>query len=59
MRVSTSEALPFLTNASGAYVNDNGSQISFSVNGAGTYTGALRGGFRFAAVELITTGSVT
>ncbi|SDZ67723.1 alpha-L-rhamnosidase [Asanoa ishikariensis] len=59
VRVSTSEALPFLTNSSGAYVNDNGSQITFSVNGARTYTGALRGGFRFAAVELTTAGSVT
>jgi hypothetical protein len=60
VRVATGEALPFLTAGSnGAYNSDNGSAVTFSVNGARTYTGALRGGFRFAAVQLTTVGSVT
>jgi hypothetical protein len=60
LRVATSEALPFLTTGSnGGYNNDNGSAISFTVNGARTYTGSLRGGFRFAAFQLTTSGSVT
>ena len=59
VRISTSEALGFLTNSSGAFVNDNGSQINFTVTGAQKYTGGLRGGFRFAAVELRTAGSVS
>jgi hypothetical protein len=59
VRVSTSEALPFLTDSSGGYVNDSGAQISFSVTGPRTYTGGLRGGFRFAAIELRTAGTVT
>jgi hypothetical protein len=59
VRISTSEALPFLTNSSGAFVNDHGSQINLTVTGAQTYTGGLRGGFRFAAIELRTAGSVT
>ncbi|MEU6799032.1 hypothetical protein ABZ907_45700 [Nonomuraea wenchangensis] len=58
VRVSTSEALGFLTNASGAFVNDNGAQINLTVTGPRTYTGALRGGFRFAAIELRTAGTV-
>ncbi|MFC4063559.1 alpha-L-rhamnosidase-related protein [Actinoplanes subglobosus] len=60
LRVATSEALPFLTvGSNGVYNNDNGSPVSFAVNGARTYTGALRGGFRFAAIQLTTPGSVT
>jgi hypothetical protein len=59
IRISTSEALQFLTNSSGAFVNDNGSQINLSVTGARTYTGGLRGGFRFAAIELRTVGTVS
>ncbi|MFI5894528.1 alpha-L-rhamnosidase C-terminal domain-containing protein [Actinoplanes sp. NPDC051513] len=59
VRVATSEALPYLTASNGIYNNDNGSPVTFSVNGARTYTGALRGGFRFAAVQLTTAGSVT
>jgi hypothetical protein len=59
LRIATSEALPYLTASGGVYNNDNGSPVTFSVNGARTYTGALRGGFRFAAVQLTTPGSVT
>jgi hypothetical protein len=59
VRVSTSEALQFLTNSSGAFVNDNGSQINFTVTGPQRYTGGLRGGFRFAAIELRTAGTVS
>ena len=59
VRISTSEALQFLTNGSGAFVNDNGSQINLTVTGAQTYTGGLRGGFRFAAIELRTAGTVS
>jgi hypothetical protein len=58
VRISTSEALPFLTNSSGAFVNDNGAQINFTVRAAQRYTGGLRGGFRFAAIELRTAGTV-
>ena len=43
----------------GIYVNDNGAQITFTVTGPQTYTGGLRGGFRFAAIELRTPGTVT
>ena len=43
----------------GTYVNDNGAQINFTVNSAQTYTGGLRGGFRFAAIELRSAGTVT
>ena len=59
IRVSTSEALRFLTNSSGAFTNDNGSQINLSVTGPQRYTGGLRGGFRFAAIELRTAGTVS
>jgi hypothetical protein len=60
IRISTSEALTFLTNSSGAFQNDSGgSQINFSLNGARTYTGTTRGGFRFMAIELTTTGTVS
>nr|BFE74046.1 hypothetical protein GCM10020092_073470 [Actinoplanes digitatis] len=60
VRVATSEALPFLTAGSGGvYNSDNGSAVTFSVNGARTYTGALRGGFRFAALQLTTASNVT
>lgn len=58
VRISTSEALPFLTTSSGAFTNDSGSQINFTVNAAQRYTGGLRGGFRFAAIELRTAGTV-
>jgi len=58
VRISTSEALPFLTTSSGAFTNDNGSQISLTVGPAQRYTGGLRGGFRFAAIELRTAGTV-
>jgi len=43
----------------GTYVNDNGSQINFTINSAQMYTGGLRGGFRFEAIELRTPGTVT
>jgi hypothetical protein len=43
----------------GTYVNDNGTQISFTVTGPDTYTGGLRGGFRFEAIELRSAGTVT
>jgi hypothetical protein len=60
LRITTSEALPFLTaNSSGIYNNDNGSPITLAVTGARTYTGGLRGGFRFMAVQLTTPGTVT
>jgi len=60
VRVATSEALPFLTvGGNGLYNNDNGAAISLTVTGARTYTGALRGGFRFAAIQLTTPGTVT
>jgi hypothetical protein len=59
IRISTSEALRFLTNSSGAFVNDSGSQINLTVTGAQRYTGSLRGGFRFAAIELRTAGTVS
>jgi len=58
--VATSEALGFLTRpANGLYANDNGSPITFSVTGPRSYTGGLRGGFRFAAVQLSSPGTVT
>lgn len=59
---------PALTNAhaagttvsgTGTYVNDNGAQINLTVTTPQTYTGGLRGGFRFAAIELRTAGTVT
>nr|MDT0661938.1 alpha-L-rhamnosidase C-terminal domain-containing protein [Micromonospora sp. DSM 115978] len=60
MRITSSEALPFLTaNSGGTYNNDNGSPITLNVTGARTYTGGLRGGFRFLAVQLTTPGTVT
>ena len=58
---------PALTNAHplgatvtgiGTYANDNGAQINLSVSGPQTYTGGLRGGFRFASIELTTPGTV-
>jgi hypothetical protein len=58
--VATSEALPFLTRGTnGLYGNDSGSVINFSVTGPRTYTGGLRGGFRFAAIQLSTPGTLT
>ena len=58
VRISTSEALSFLTTSSGAFTNDNGSQINLTVGPARRYVGGLRGGFRFAAIELRTAGTV-
>jgi hypothetical protein len=58
VRVSTSEALSFLTTSGGAFTNDNGAQINFTVGPAQRYTGGLRGGFRFAVIELRTAGTV-
>ncbi|MFC0552638.1 alpha-L-rhamnosidase C-terminal domain-containing protein [Planotetraspora thailandica] len=43
----------------GTYANDNGSQINFSITTPQTYTGGLRGGFRFASIALTTPGTVT
>jgi hypothetical protein len=43
----------------GTYVNDNGPQINLTVTDPQTYTGGLRGGFRFEAIELRTPGTVT
>jgi hypothetical protein len=58
--VATSEALPFLSRGTnGLYSNDNGSAISFSVTGPRSYTGGLRGGFRFAAIQLSSPGTLT
>lgn len=43
----------------GTYVNDNGGQINFNnIASPNTYTGGLRGGFRFAAIELRTPGTI-
>ncbi len=42
----------------GTYANDNGAQITFSVTGAQTYTGGLRGGYRFESIELTTPGTL-
>jgi hypothetical protein len=43
----------------GAYTNDNGRQINFNnISSPDTYTGGLRGGFRFEAIELRTPGTV-
>ncbi|GIH02279.1 hypothetical protein Rhe02_03460 [Rhizocola hellebori] len=43
----------------GTYVNDNGAQINLSITTPQTYTGGLRGGFRFESIELTTPGTVT
>jgi len=43
----------------GTYVNDNGTQINLTIAGPDTYTGGLRGGFRFEAIELRSAGTVT
>jgi hypothetical protein len=43
----------------GTYVNDNGTQINLTVVGPDAYTGGLRGGFRFEAIELRSAGTVT
>ncbi len=58
VRIYTSEALPFLLSGT-TYSNDNGSVISLSVSSARTYTGSLRGGFRFMAIELSSGSSVS
>ncbi len=43
----------------GAYTNDNGRQINFDdIETPDTYTGGLRGGFRFEAIELRTPGTI-
>jgi len=43
----------------GTYVNDNGAQINVTIAGPDTYTGGLRGGFRFESIELRSPGTVT
>jgi hypothetical protein len=58
INIYTSESYAFLKNGSN-YQNDHGSAISLSLNGARTYTGSLRGGFRFMAIRLSTSGSVS
>jgi hypothetical protein len=55
--IYTSEAYSWIKNGSN-YKNDHGSAITLSVNGANTYTGGLRGGFRFMAIRLSTSGTV-
>jgi hypothetical protein len=42
----------------GTYANDNGAQLNLTVTDPLTYTGGLRGGFRFEAIELRTPGTV-
>lgn len=43
----------------GTYTNDNGRQINFDdISSPDTYTGGLRGGFRFEAIELRTPGTI-
>ncbi|SNT65472.1 alpha-L-rhamnosidase [Asanoa hainanensis] len=42
----------------GTYANDNGAQINLTVTDPQTYTGGLRGGYRFEAIELRTPGTV-
>jgi len=43
----------------GTYTNDNGGQINFNdIETPDTYTGGLRGGFRFEAIELRTPGTI-
>ena len=56
--IYTSESYAFLKSGT-SYVNDNGSPISLSVSRAGTYTGSLRGGFRFMAIRLSSGSSVS
>lgn len=58
INIYTSESLTYLRNGS-SFQNDNGSTISFLLNGARTYTGALHGGFRFMAIQLSTSGTVS
>jgi len=43
----------------GTYANDNGAQINLTVTTPQTYTGGLRGGFRYQTIELTTPGTVT
>jgi hypothetical protein len=43
----------------GTYTNDNGAPINLTVTGPQTYTGGLRGGFRFQSIELTTPGTLT
>jgi hypothetical protein len=50
--VATSEALPFLTRPRTACTTTTTARDHFSVTGPRTYTGGLRGGFRFAAIQL-------
>lgn len=58
INIYTSESLTYLKNGS-SFQNDNGSTISFSLTGAKTYTGSLRGGFRFMAIQLASSGTVS
>lgn len=57
--LSSGHAAGATVTGTGTYVNDNGAQINLTVTTPQTYTGSLRGGFRFAAIELRTPGTVT
>jgi hypothetical protein len=57
--LSSSHAAGTTVTGLGAYVNDNGNQINFNnISSPDAYTGGLRGGFRFEAIELRTPGTV-
>jgi hypothetical protein len=57
--LTTAHAAGETISSVGTYVNDNGTQINLTVAGPATYTGGLRGGFRFEAIELRSAGTVT
>ena len=57
--LTTDHAAGSTVSGTGRYVNDSGGQINFTVDEPGTYTGNLRGGFRFLAIELRSPGTVT
>jgi hypothetical protein len=57
INIYTSEAYSWGKSGS-TYKNDHGSALTLSVNGANTYNGGLRGGFRFMAIRLATSGTV-
>lgn len=57
--LSSSHAAGVPVSGLGTYTNDNGRQINFdNISSPGTYTGSLRGGFRYEAIELRTPGTV-
>ncbi len=57
--LSDSHAAGATVTGVGTYTNDNGSQINFNnIGSADTYTGGLRGGLRFEAIELRTPGTI-